>query len=218
MSASAAFALLGERAVVVNVSGGDERRVQRRLLEVAQRARAWGDIEEAVPGWNNLTLFVDRAQSTGDAVLARLRAAWDTSVDRGVAHVAPARTLEIPVEYGGESGPDLAEVAATCGLSEREVAALHAAGEYEVYFLGFQPGFAYLGGLDRRLHVPRRARPRSAVPAGSVAIGGSHTGVYPRSSPGGWQIVGRTALTLFDPSGRPPALLAPGDRVRFVAR
>lgn len=203
---------------MVSVSGDDERGVQRRLLEIARRTRAWGDVEEAVPGWNNLTLFVDPAQASGDAVLARLRAAWDASADRSVAREAPARTLEIPVEYGGEAGPDLAEVAASCGLSEREVAALHAAGEYEVYFLGFQPGFAYLGGLDRRLHVPRRARPRSAVPAGSVGIGGSHTGVYPRSSPGGWRIVGRTALTLFDPSGRPPALLAPGDRVRFVAR
>ena len=114
-------------------------------------------------------------------------------------------------------GPDLADVAAHCGLSTEEVVRRHTGADYVVYFIGFQPGFAYLGGLDEALHTPRRAEPRVAVPAGSVGIGGAQTGIYPLATPGGWQLIGRTALPLFDPQAEPPTLLAPGDRVRFVA-
>ena len=121
------------------------------------------------------------------------------------------------MRYGGEDGPDLADVAAHCGLSADEVVQRHTQAEYVVYFIGFQPGFAYLGGLDDALHTPRRAEPRVAVPAGSVGIGGAQTGIYPLATPGGWQLIGRTALRLFDPQAEPPTLLAPGDRVRFVA-
>jgi len=126
----------------------------------------------------------------------------------------PGRRVEIPVRY---DGPDLADVAAHCRLSPDEVVRRHSAAEYVVYFIGFQPGFAYLGGLDQALHTPRRAEPRVAVPAGSVGIGGAQTGIYPLATPGGWQLIGRTALPLFDPQAEPPTLLAPGDRVRFVA-
>jgi KipI family sensor histidine kinase inhibitor len=128
----------------------------------------------------------------------------------------PARTVEVPVCYGGAHGPDLPDVAAHCGLSPDEVVRLHAAGAYCVYFLGFSPGFPYLGGLDPRLATPRLAAPRRAVPAGSVAIGGAQTGVYPVGSPGGWRLIGRTPAPLFDPARTPPALLQMGDLVRFV--
>ncbi|WP_457325028.1 5-oxoprolinase subunit PxpB, partial [Roseateles sp. P5_E11] len=104
-----------------------------------------------------------------------------------------------------------------CGLSVDEVVQRHTEAEYIVYFIGFQPGFAYLGGLDASLHTPRRSEPRTAVPAGSVGIGGAQTGIYPLATPGGWQLIGHTALPLFDPKAEPPTLLAPGDRVRFVA-
>ena len=118
--------------------------------------------------------------------------------------------------YGGESGPDLAELACERGLSERDLVRLHADGTYTAFMLGFTPGFAYLGLLPEALESPRRATPRVRVPAGSVAVAGRLTGIYPVSSPGGWQIVGRTSLRLFDPFRAEPALFAPGDRVRFV--
>ena len=122
----------------------------------------------------------------------------------------------IPVEYGGAAGPDLAAVAAHTGLSADEVVARHAGGEYVVFFVGFQPGFAYLGGLDPALHTPRRAAPRLEVPAGSVGIGGAQTVIYPATAPGGWQLIGRTSQVLFDPARPQPTLLLPGDRVHFT--
>jgi KipI family sensor histidine kinase inhibitor len=120
------------------------------------------------------------------------------------------------VRYGGESGPDLDEVAALSGLSRGEVVERHAARTYRVFMLGFLPGFAYLGTLDPAIQVPRRTTPRSAVASGSVGLAGAQTGVYPRVSPGGWQIIGRSDVRLFDPGLDPPSRLAPGDRVRFV--
>jgi KipI family sensor histidine kinase inhibitor len=131
------------------------------------------------------------------------------------AEAAPARLVEIPVRYGGEFGPDLDEVARLHGMSRERVIELHAASEYEVWFVGFSTSFPYLGGLPPELATPRLAAPRKSVPAGSVAIGGSQAGVYPMASPGGWRIIGRTSLRLFDPQAVPPPVLGMGDRVRF---
>lgn len=143
------------------------------------------------------------------AALQRLAAAPD---DGGAA--GEGRLVTIPVCYGGAFGPDLPFVAEHAGLTETEVIRLHAGREYRIYMLGFLPGFPYLGGLDERLFTPRLASPRTAIPAGSVGIGGEQTGVYPIASPGGWQLIGRTPLKLFDPSaGRLP--YAAGDRIRF---
>jgi inhibitor of KinA len=124
--------------------------------------------------------------------------------------------VEIPVCYGGEFGPDLAEVARLCALSEEEVIARHAAASYRVYMIGFSPGFAYLGGLDAAIAAPRRATPRTLVPAGSVGIAGLQTGIYPLATPGGWQIIGQTPKRLFLPEREAPCLLSPGDTLRFV--
>lgn len=124
------------------------------------------------------------------------------------------RTLEVPVVYDGE---DLSEVARQTGLDEGEVIARHSGRDYRVWLLGFAPGFPYLGVLDEALHLPRRPTPRPRIAAGSVAIAGGQTGIYPSESAGGWHIVGRTALKLFDPQGKEPFLLRPGDTVRFVA-
>jgi 5-oxoprolinase (ATP-hydrolysing) subunit B len=126
------------------------------------------------------------------------------------------RTVEIPVHYGGEYGPDLEDVARHTGLAPGDVIRLHSGADYLVYFLGFSPGFPYLGGLPPGLATPRLPAPRKRVPAGSVAIGGIQTGVYPAESPGGWRIIGRTPLRLFDLAKDPPALLRAGDHVRFV--
>lgn len=133
----------------------------------------------------------------------------------GSAPEAPQRLVEIPVCYGGDFGPDLEDVARLTGRSQEDVVRLHAAPEYLVYFLGFSPGFPYLGGMREEIAVPRLDKPRTEVPAGSVGIGGRQTGVYPLASPGGWRIIGRTPLRLFQPERQPPALLAMGDRVRF---
>lgn len=127
------------------------------------------------------------------------------------------RSVEIPVRYGGEHGADLEAVAAHAGLDIDAVIARHVAVEYRVAMLGFAPGFPYLLGLDPALRMPRRAQPRTRVPRGSVAIGGAQTGIYPSELPAGWQLIGRTPLTLFDAAREPPCLLAPGDRVRFRA-
>ena len=128
-----------------------------------------------------------------------------------------ALVIEIPVCYGGEFGPDLADVATHADTTSNDVIARHTAAEYTVAMLGFAPGFPYLLGLDSALHMPRRTTPRTRVPAGSVAIGGAQTGIYPSELPGGWQLIGRTPLALFDPQSEPPCLLGPGDRVRFRA-
>lgn len=129
--------------------------------------------------------------------------------------VLPARLISIPVCYGAEFGPDLADVAAHNGISVEDAITLHASAVYIVYFLGFSPGFAYLGGLSKRLAIPRLATPRVRVPAGSVGIAGEQTGVYPRETPGGWRLIGRTPLGMFDPNSDPPSRLQPGDRVQF---
>ena len=128
----------------------------------------------------------------------------------------PVKTIEVPVCYEHEFAPDLPQVARYTSLSEEQVIALHSAGDYFVYFLGFSPGFAYLGGLPTQLHVPRLATPRKQVSAGSVGLAGEQTGIYPNNSPGGWQLIGRTPLRMFDASVDPPSRLQPGDRVRFL--
>ena len=125
------------------------------------------------------------------------------------------RALEIPVCYEPAFAPDIAGVSDHARLTEEQVIAMHCGGDYNVYFLGFSPGFGYLGGLPAQLHVPRRATPRSHVDAGSVGIAGGQTGIYPNDSPGGWQLIGRTPLRMFDPAATTPSRLRPGDRVRF---
>jgi len=146
------------------------------------------------------------------------RAAAELFAEAAAAPVPEPRLVEIPVVYGGEYGPDLEGVAALTGLTPDEVVAIHSGAEYLVYFLGFSPGFPYLGGMPESIAAPRLETPRRRVPAGSVAIGGRQTGVYPMASPGGWRIIGRTPLRLFDPAADPPTLLQMGDRVRFVER
>ena len=126
-------------------------------------------------------------------------------------------TIDVPVCYGGDFGPDLADVAALGGCTEDEVVRLHSGTEYRVYVVGFVPGFAYMGVVDDRLALPRRAAPRTRVPAGSVAIAAGQTGIYPMETPGGWHLLGRTPIRPFDPGRAEPVLFRPGDRVRFHA-
>jgi 5-oxoprolinase (ATP-hydrolysing) subunit B len=166
-------------------------------------------VVELVPAARTLLVAFDPARTSPDAVGEAVRAARPT---RAARERGPL--VEIPVVYDGE---DLVEVAELAGCSPEEVVRRHTGGEYVAAFCGFAPGFAYLDGLDTRLHVPRRDSPRTRVPAGSVALAGRWTAAYPRASPGGWRLIGRTDATLWDTGREPPALLAPGTRVRFVA-
>jgi 5-oxoprolinase (ATP-hydrolysing) subunit B len=203
------FRRVGEAAIVLECAELDATS-QRRLWGLARIARTWPHVREVVAAAGNLTLMFDRYAIGYGAVRDELERAWVHARDEPPS----ARTIEIPVRYDGE---DLHAVAAACNLSVDEVMALHLAGAYVVAFVGFLPGFAYLDGLDTRLHVSRRAQPRTRVPAGSVAIAGAQSGIYPFDSPGGWQIIGSTAARMFDPNREPVALLQPGDSVRFVA-
>jgi 5-oxoprolinase (ATP-hydrolysing) subunit B len=201
----------GERGVVLTTGVSASIEIQRRIWGVARVARTWDDVVDAVCGDGNLTVFVREPDAADFQTLAsRIYEAWETQ-SGGV--VEASRLIEIPVHYDGF---DLDEVAAHAGLSVREVVGLHAGGEYVALFVGFLPGFAYLGGLDARLAVPRRAVPRAIVAAGSVAIGGELTAVYPFASPGGWNVIGRTDAVMFDARRSPAAAIVPGDRVRFV--
>lgn len=205
---------LGEAALLCELPAPATLAQQQRIWSLAELAAQWPHMREVLPGMNNLTLIFDPDQGDIADYETRVQKAWPklSGGPRG------GRQIDIAVHYGGAEGPDLAEVAAHAGLDAAEVVRRHTAGEYVVYFLGFLPGFAFMGGLDPQLATPRRSEPRTAVPAGTVGIGGEQTGVYPIVSPGGWQLIGRTALPMFDPTAASPTLLLPGDRVRFVAQ
>ena len=167
---------------------------------------------EAVPAYASLVVHFDLMRIDYQTVSGWIQAQLEGLEERGLP---AARVVEIPVIYGGAHGPDLDFVARHNGLTPAEVVAIHSAGEYPVYMLGFTPGFPYLGGLDARIAAPRLETPRSRVPAGSVGIAGSQTGIYSLDSPGGWRLIGWTPLRLFDPAADPPALLNVGDVVKF---
>lgn len=196
----------GRHALLLELD--DLAEARRWYAELGARRDA-GDLPagvEIVPGAR--TVLVD---GLGDAGLVRDRLpAWTPSP---AAPEPPAHTVEVPVRY---DGPDLAEVADRWGRSVEAAVALHAGTEFTVAFCGFSPGFGYLAGLPGRLAVPRRATPRTRVPAGSVGLADGWCGVYPQASPGGWALIGRTDLAMFDLDRDPPALLTPGTTVRFT--
>lgn len=204
--------LLGETAVVLELEPPVTMATQKRIWRLTQRLAEIPEVVEAIPGMNNITVVLRNPQSVALDAIERLQRWWEESE----ALEPESRFIDIPVVYGKAAGPDLGEVASHAGLSEKQVAELHASVEYVVWFLGFQPGFPYLGGLPPQLAMPRRGEPRLVVPAGSVGIGGAQTGIYPLASPGGWQLIGHTDLPLFDPLRDEPVLLRPGDTVRFV--
>jgi KipI family sensor histidine kinase inhibitor len=204
--------LLGDAALLCELPAPATLVQQQRIWALATQAQRWPGVGEVLPGMNNLTLTFDPTAVDLDALTAQVLAVWP----KLSASAIEGRLVEIPVAYGGEHGPDLGDVAAHTGLTPAEVVRRHSAGEYVVYLLGFLPGFAFMGGLAPELATPRRAEPRTAVPARSVGIGGEQTGIYPLVSPGGWQLIGRTSLEMFDPTAESPTLLRPGDRVRFV--
>ncbi|WP_078880461.1 5-oxoprolinase subunit PxpB [Kitasatospora purpeofusca] len=196
---------VGERALLVELPDAAEVTALYGWLRERQSTGELPPVEEIVPAAH--TVLLDGVADV-PALARLLRTARP---DRATTAAGPL--VEVPTVY---DGADLAEVAARWGVPPEEAVRIHTAPEYVVAFCGFAPGFGYLTGLPARYEVPRRATPRSAVPAGSVALAGPYTGVYPRSSPGGWQLLGRTALPLWDTARTPAALLAPGTRVRFT--
>lgn len=202
----------GDSAVTVTLGEGISEALNARVTALADAARAIDGVRETVPAYCAVTIHYD-CEIIGYAELCTaLNALCGTTGDaRSVGAL-----VEIPVCYGGAYGEDLPFVAQHCGMTEQQVIEAHSAPDYLVYMLGFMPGFPYLGGMDERIAAPRLQTPRTAIPAGSVGIAGKQTGIYPVASPGGWQLIGRTPLKLFDPSRDEPLLLTAGARIKFV--
>ncbi len=211
---------LGDAALIVTLSDELDLRAnawaRRAAAELEVRRPSVPGLDTAVPGHASVLVPFDPDRCAEEALRGLLAEVLDAT--RRSEAAAGGILHEISVRYGGIEGPDLPEVAARTGLSEDQVVALHAGVEYRVLVLGFVPGFPYLGVVPAPLDLPRRATPRVRVPAGSVAIAGRQTGIYPFETPGGWHLIGRTEALLWDVRREHPALLAPGDRVRFVPR
>jgi antagonist of KipI len=203
----------GDSALLVELDETIGTAVNARAIAIAAALRrdALSGVRDVVSTYRSVAVHFDPLRVDVDTV----RVAIDRAAASAPADV-PGRRIEVPVQYGGEAGPDLPEVAAFAGIGVDEAIDLHAATAYRVFMLGFLPGFAYMGVVDARIAMPRRASPRLRVPAGAVAIAGEQTGVYPRESPGGWRLIGRAGVRVFDIARPEACLFAPGDVVRFV--
>ena len=208
--------IAGEASLHVCFGGEIDPLVNRRVHAAAAGLRSLrlSGIRDVVPGYASLYVELDATSTT----------AWDIQrviddlPEHAIDETAPGPVVEIPVCYGGTFGPDLETLAGETGLTEQEVIDIHRGRDYDVFFMGFTPGFAFLGIVDDRIAKPRLAVPRPTVPAGSVGIAGNQTGIYPVVSPGGWRLIGLTPRRMADLSGAEPRLLLqPGARVRFVA-
>jgi inhibitor of KinA len=204
-----------DNTLLVRFPGAASSDVNERVLglwwQLQQRKQEYA-ILNLHPAYETLLIRFDpftRSHAEIERVVRR-------AAEMGLAPVHERKLHLVPVCYGGEFGPDLAEVARLVQLTPEQVIKIHSSAQYRVYFLGFAPGFPYLGGMDHRIVVPRLGSPRKEVAAGSVAIADDQTGVYPVASPGGWRLIGRTPLKLFTPDAASPSLFLPGDRLRFV--
>ncbi|MFD1776200.1 5-oxoprolinase subunit PxpB [Paenibacillus rhizophilus] len=217
------FYPLGDSAVLVEFGSGISEKIHQEIRAAVRgiESRPFSGFVECVPAFTTLCVYYDlmglrltgRKMTAFEHVCSLLR-----DMEKSAAQdkeVLSAEVIDIPVCYGGEFGPDLGLVAELNGLSEEEVVSIHAGEQYLVYAIGFAPGFPYLGGMPGTIAAPRKKTPRLRIPAGSVGIAGTQTGIYPIETPGGWQIIGRTPLALFRPDQLPPTLLQGGDYIRF---
>jgi len=205
------ISLIGSRAVLYDRDCPFDLAHQERFWAMADAAGRWPGLREAIPGMTNLTLLLDKVPETLDGLRDALDRLWDS----GVTRPADGRLLEIDTVYGGEGGPHLGDVARMTGFDIDTVVALHSAVTYTVFAVGSHAGYCYLGGLDPRLATPRRAVPLTRLPAGSLSVAGLQTGMSASMGPSGWNTIGHGEVAFFDPERRPPALLRPGDRIRF---
>ena len=205
----------GDRGLLIKLDDAIDRRVNRRVHFLADNIKTKNlpGVEDLVPAYCSLLVLFDPLKNSYSELVREIRRS-----SKGLEESAPVRNrfVEIPVCYGGRHGPDLADVAALHQLTGPETIRQHCSTEYLVYFIGFCPGFPYMGEVPSSIATPRLARPRIRVPSGSVGIAGSQTGIYPIETPGGWRLIGQTPVKLFDPSSEPPNLLRAGDSVRFV--
>jgi KipI family sensor histidine kinase inhibitor len=205
------ISLLGTRAVLFEAPGALDLATQQRIWSLARDVQRWDNVDEVVPGMANLMMTFAVPPRDIDHLFAALRDAWESAA----AQTIDGKTIVLPVVYGGEGGPHLADVVAHTGLSVDEIVRRHAAPRYTVYALGSHPGYCYLGGMDPTIATPRRKIPVVRLPGGAVSIGGVQTGVSASAGPSGWNTIGSTTATFFDVRRTPAALLAPGDTVIF---
>jgi KipI family sensor histidine kinase inhibitor len=207
---------LGDSALLVEFEDRIDRAINERCIALAEAltARRVAGVRDIVPAYRTVAVYFDPLRTDRAQLQRHLE---QTLGAVAATAAAPRAVIRVPVCYGAADGPDIGEVAGFARSSEEEVVALHTAPIYRVFMLGFSPGFAYMGSVDPRIAAPRRATPRTAVPAGSVGIAGPQTGIYPSATPGGWQLVGRTPLRVFDASRTPPSLFSAGDSVQFFA-
>jgi 5-oxoprolinase (ATP-hydrolysing) subunit B len=207
------ISLLGTTALLFEAPGETTLDAQRRIWALAREAEHLPGVREAVPGMNNLMLAFAEPPQRMEAIEQGLVELWKIVEPLPIE----GRCIDLPVTYGGEGGPHMADVMAYTGMSVDEIVAIHSAPTYTVYALGSHPGYCYLGGMDSRIATPRRKVPVLRIPPGAVSIGGSQTGVSASAGPSGWNTIGSTEVVFFDVERTPPALLQPGDRVRFKA-
>ena len=205
----------GDRTLIVEFGDSIDPAINRRVrnLFLSLQASDVQGLVDLVPTYRSLLVQYDPTRVSFDDLRTRVQQLEENAA---TAPLPPPRVIEVPTCYGGEFGPDLAFVAEHNRLSEAEVIGIHSATDYLVYMMGFSPGFPYLGGMSERIATPRLKTPRTAIPAGSVGIAQTQTGIYPVESPGGWQLIGRTPLRIFAPDREPPVLVEAGDYLRFV--
>ena len=209
------FVPAGDKAFVIELGDGISPEINRSVHNLLLSIEKQGipGILDMVPTYRSILINYDPLTLPPNELEERVR---ELTQDLDETPPAASRVVELPTSYGGEHGSDLGYVAEHNGLTEEEVIALHSGTDYLVYMMGFTPGFTYLGGMSEKIATPRLQTPRTAIPAGSVGIAERQTGVYPIESPGGWQLIGRTPVRLFDPSKQPPVIAEPGDYIRFV--
>jgi KipI family sensor histidine kinase inhibitor len=206
----------GDAALLVELPPGIDPETSARVIALADavRARCGSALRDVVIGYCTVTLYFDPLVTDATRLEGEVQ---QLAADLVALPPHAGGSVEVPVCYGGDLGPDLRDVAAFAGASEDDVVRLHAGVTYRVYVVGFIPGFPYMAAVDPRIALPRRSVPRTHVPPGSVAIAAGQTGIYPAETPGGWHIIGRTWIKPYDPSREQPFLFRPGDRVTFRA-
>lgn len=206
----------GDSSILLQFGSTIDPAINRKIAATVQlmREQHINGVTDVIPAFCSLLINYDPRVISYEQIKRRMEALVKIDVTAGDTR---KRVFEIPVCYGGEYGPDIQNIADHAGLSVEEVIQIHTSRDYLIYMLGFLPGFTYLGGLDERIYTPRLANPRIRIPAGSVGIGGSQTGIYPMDSPGGWQLMGMTPVKTYDPDREVPILVEAGDYIRFVA-